>query len=86
MVEGISDKFFSTRSAAERAYTTLLKEQAKAEQKKRRQANPPTTVSFILRADDRNRLREMAKHKGLSLSKLIRLIVEKEVQTYGEKE
>lgn len=73
MVDGISGKSFGTRSAAERAYSALMAKQTRT--------SPPATVSFVLGLNERNRLCEIADKKGLSLSKLIKLIVEKQVGT-----
>lgn len=75
-VEGIPGKKFKTRAAAEKAYTSMMARQAKERTR---------TVSFIAKDSLHSALNEMAKRKNMTISALVREIVEKEVSDYGER-
>ncbi len=79
-VVGIKGRTFSTRAAAERALAQMQSKERSAERRKERLLNPSVTVSFAIGMRERDRLIELASKRETTLSKLIRTIVEKEVQ------
>ncbi len=75
-VDGLPGKKFKTRAAAEKAYTNMMARETKERTR---------TVSFVVKDSLNNKLGEIAKRKNMTISALMREIVEKEVSDYGER-